>query len=47
MKVCCTEILLPSSNGIDWTLEEFSKRIAQVHLKELPDYYTRLKKNGI
>lgn len=27
-----------------WTKTEFFKKIAEDHLKELPDYYTRLKK---
>lgn len=29
---------------IPWTLEEFSSMIAKGHFKELPDYYSRLKK---
>jgi 2-methylisocitrate lyase-like PEP mutase family enzyme len=28
----------------DWTLDEFSKEIAQDHIDEIDDYYTRLKK---
>ncbi|TRZ80205.1 hypothetical protein D4R86_04710 [bacterium] len=27
-----------------WTKEEFCEKIARAHLKELKDYYTRLKK---
>lgn len=27
-----------------WPKEEFYKKIAQAHIKELPDYYTRLAK---
>ena len=26
-----------------WTLDEFAQKIADVHLEELDDYYTRLK----
>ena len=29
---------------IPWTREEFFKKIAKAHLKEIEDYYTRLKK---
>jgi len=35
---------LKKKYNIDMTLEEFSERIAKDHLKELSDYYTRLKK---
>lgn len=27
-----------------WTLDEFAEKIAKAHLKEMDDYYTRLKK---
>ena len=27
-----------------WTKEEFYTKIAKAHLKEMPDYYTKLKK---
>lgn len=30
--------------GMPWSKEEFYKKIAQAHLKEIPDYYTRLEK---
>lgn len=36
--------ILKKEYDIDWTLEEFAKKIAEAHIKELPDYYTRLKK---
>jgi uncharacterized protein YijF (DUF1287 family) len=29
---------------IPWSKKEFYTKIAKAHLKELPDYYTRLKK---
>lgn len=30
--------------GMPWSKEEFYKKIAEAHLKEIPDYYTRLTK---
>jgi predicted DNA-binding protein len=30
-------------DDMPWTLEEFAKKIAEAHLEELDDYYSRLK----
>lgn len=30
--------------GMPWSKKEFYKKIAEAHLKEIPDYYTRLEK---
>ncbi len=30
--------------SMPWSREEFYKKIAEAHIKEIPDYYTRLTK---